>query len=136
MRVDKCSPFGQQDQTVIGTTFDVLECDGRIEDVYVSTNKTFAADFETYIAESGYDKAPSLREETVAEDEKFSVVGALAQLVDRENLTDDTLVTAGDNIVSFDIADFLDTLAGTGEPILAAYDAAPTNKISLRARRT
>jgi len=69
-------------------------------------------------------------EETVAEDEKFSVVGALAQLVDCENLTGDTLVIAGDNLVSFDIADFLDTFADTGEPTLAAYDVGADERAS------
>jgi len=118
------------DQTVIGTTFDALECDGRIEDVYVSTNETFAADFEAYITESGYEKPRLSVEETVAEDEKFGVVGALAQLVDREGLTDDTLIIAGDNLISFDIADFLDTFADTGDPTLAAYDVGSYERAS------
>jgi glucose-1-phosphate thymidylyltransferase len=113
-------PIG--DQTVIGTTFDALERDERIDDVYVSTNEKFAADFETYIADSAYQKPQLSVEETTAEDEKFGVVGALAQLIDREGLTDDTLVIAGDNLISFDLADFIDTFADADEPTLAAYD--------------
>jgi len=47
-------------------------------------------------------------EETVEEDEKFGVVGALAQLVERENVDDDLIVVAGDNMISFDLSDFAD----------------------------
>jgi len=76
------------------------------------------------------DKPQVSVEETTAEDEKFGVVGALAQLVDREGLADDTLVIAGDNLISFDIADFLDTFAATGEPTLAAYDVGSYERAS------
>jgi glucose-1-phosphate thymidylyltransferase len=113
-------PIG--DQTVIGTIFDALERDDRIDDVYVSTNEKFAEEFESYLHDSEYDKPQLSIEDTEAESEKFGVVGALAQLVDRENFTDDTLVVAGDNLISFDIADFIDTFEANGAPTLASYD--------------
>ncbi|PSQ36196.1 glucose-1-phosphate thymidylyltransferase [Halobacteriales archaeon QS_9_70_65] len=109
-------------RTVIGTIFDALERDERIDDVYVSTNEKFAPDFETYLEESEFEKPELSVEETTAEDEKFGVVGALAQLVDREGLTDDTLVVAGDNLISFEIADFLDAFEANDAPTLASYD--------------
>jgi len=44
------------ENAVIGTIFEELETDHRIDDVYVSTNEKFAADFEEYIAEYPYNK--------------------------------------------------------------------------------
>ncbi|SDJ94956.1 glucose-1-phosphate thymidylyltransferase [Halovenus aranensis] len=113
-------PIGEQ--TVIGTVFEELEADDRIDDVYVSTNEKFAAEFEEYLANSPYDKPQLSIEDTTAEAEKFGVVGALGQLVDRENLTDDTLVIAGDNLICFDVSDFLDTFEANAAPTIAAYD--------------
>ncbi|GGL63217.1 sugar phosphate nucleotidyltransferase [Halocalculus aciditolerans] len=110
------------DSTVIDRIFDELEADDRIDDVYVSTNERFADDFADYLSASDYEKPTLTVEDTTEEDEKFGVIGALAQLVDREDIDDDTLVIAGDNLISFDIAEFLDFFQEKDAPSLAAYD--------------
>ena len=114
-------PVGER--TVIDRILAELETDDRIDDVYVSTNERFADSFEDHLADSGFEKPQLSVEETVEEDEKLGVVGALGQLVDREGIADeDLLVIAGDNLISFDVADFLDTFLEKREPTLAAYD--------------
>jgi len=110
------------DTTVIDKTLAQLEDDDEIEDVYISTNERFAADFENYVDEQGYAKPELSVEDTSDEDEKFGVVGALAQLIDREGLEDDLLIIAGDNMVGFDISDFVDFFEDKESPVLAAYD--------------
>ncbi|MFW5948215.1 MAG: nucleotidyltransferase family protein [Halolamina sp.] len=110
------------DGTVIDDVFADLEADDRVEEVYVSTNERFADDFHKYLADSEFDKPVVSVEETVDEDEKFGVVGALAQLIDRESIDDDLLVVAGDNLISFDLAAFGDFFEAKGTPCLAAYD--------------
>ncbi|MFW6376839.1 MAG: nucleotidyltransferase family protein, partial [archaeon] len=74
-------PIGET--TVIDRIFSDLEADDRIDEVYVSTNDRFAEDFEDYLAASDFEKPTLSVEDTTHEDEKFGVVGALAQLVDR-----------------------------------------------------
>ncbi|WP_458189187.1 sugar phosphate nucleotidyltransferase [Haladaptatus sp. NG-WS-4] len=113
-------PIGET--TVIDRIFADLEADDRIDTVYVSTNERFADDFETHLAESEFEKPQLSVEDTAEEDEKFGVVGALAQLVDREGVDDDLLVIAGDNLISFDIDDFVDFFENKDAPCLAAYD--------------
>jgi len=113
-------PVGET--TVVDRLLADLETDERIEDVYVSTNERFAEDFRKHIAHSPYEKPQLSVEETAEEDEKFGVVGALAQLIDRENVDDDLLVVAGDNLVSFDLSAFVDFYDRTETPALAAYD--------------
>jgi glucose-1-phosphate thymidylyltransferase len=110
------------DRTVIDDVFDDLERDDRIEEVYVSTNERFADDFREYLVDSPFDKPTVSVEDTSGEDEKFGVVGALAQLIDREGVDDDLLVLAGDNMISFDVAEFVDFFEDAGTPSLAAYD--------------
>jgi len=110
------------DTTVIDKTLAQLDEDDDVEDVYISTNERFAADFANYVDEQGFDKPELSVEDTSDEDEKFGVVGALAQLIDREGLDDDLLVIAGDNMVGFDIGDFVDFFEDKQSPVLAAYD--------------
>ena len=113
-------PVGET--TVIDKTLAQLDEEDDIEDVYISTNEAFATDFKKYVAEKGYEKPVLSVEDTSDEDEKFGVVGALAQLIDREGLEDDLLIIAGDNMVGFDIADFVDFFEAKQSPVLAAYD--------------
>ena len=110
------------DSTVIDQIFAELEADDRVDEVFVSTNERFADDFEDHLAESEFDKPKLTVEDTTEEDEKFGVVGALAQLFDRENITEDTLVIAGDNLISFGVSDFIDFFQAKESPTLAAYD--------------
>ncbi|WP_418284803.1 sugar phosphate nucleotidyltransferase [Halorubrum sp. DTA46] len=113
-------PVGEN--TVIDEIFEDFEADDRVDEVFVSTNERFADSFDRYLADSPFEKPTLSVEETVEEDEKFGVVGALAQLVDREEVDDDLIVVAGDNMISFDLADFTDFFESKGTPTLAAYD--------------
>jgi len=113
-------PVGEN--TVIDEIFEDFEADDRVDEVFVSTNERFAETFAEYLADSSFEKPTLSVEETVEEDEKFGVVGALAQLVDREGVDDDLIVVAGDNMISFDLSDFADFFESKGTPTLAAYD--------------
>ncbi|MDR5656835.1 NDP-sugar synthase [Halodesulfurarchaeum sp. HSR-GB] len=113
-------PIGSE--TVIDRIFAELEADERIETVYVSTNERFAPDFREHLKSTDYEKPQLSIEETTAESEKFGVIGALAQLVDREGVTDDLIVLAGDNLISFDVSEFVDFFESRGTPTIAAYD--------------
>jgi glucose-1-phosphate thymidylyltransferase len=119
-------PIGET--TVIDRILTELEEDGRIEHVYVSTNESFADDFETHIEDNNYEKAALSIEDTTAESEKFGVIGALSQLIEREGVDDDLLVIAGDNLMGFAISDFLDYFESRGAPTLAAYDVGSREK--------
>ena len=113
-------PVGET--TVIDKTLSQLEDNEDVDDVYISTNERFATAFDTYVDEKGYEKPELSVEDTSGEDEKFGVVGALAQLIEREELEDDLLIIAGDNMVGFDISDFVEFFEDKASPVLAAYD--------------
>ncbi|MFO8115233.1 MAG: NDP-sugar synthase [Halorubrum sp.] len=113
-------PVGEN--TVIDEIFEDFEADDRVDEVFVSTNERFADTFDEYLTDSPFEKPTLSVEETVEEDEKFGVVGALEQLVDREGVDDDLMVVAGDNMISFDLAEFADFFESKGTPTLAAYD--------------
>jgi glucose-1-phosphate thymidylyltransferase len=114
-------PVGEQ--TVIDRILAELESDDRIDGVYLSTNERFADTFAEHLAASPFEKPQLSVEETTEEEEKFGVIGALAQLVDREGIEDENLlVIAGDNLISFDVSAFIDFFQAAETPTLAAYD--------------
>ncbi|MFB6162868.1 MAG: sugar phosphate nucleotidyltransferase [Halococcoides sp.] len=114
-------PVGET--TIIDRVLDALESDDRISNVYLSTNERFADDFRAHLADSSFEKPQLSVEETTDEDEKLGVVGALDQLVHREDIAEeDLIVVAGDNLISFDLSAFIDRFEATGDPTLAAYD--------------
>ncbi|ELY60676.1 sugar phosphate nucleotidyltransferase [Natronolimnohabitans innermongolicus] len=113
-------PLGET--TVIERIYAELEAIDRIDEVYVSTNERFAADFEAHLADSPYEKPRLSVEETEHEDEKLGVVGALAQLIDREGIDDDLLVIAGDNRFDFALEEFLEYFDRREGPAIAAHD--------------
>jgi glucose-1-phosphate thymidylyltransferase len=122
-------PVGEQ--TVIDRILRELETDDRIDEVYVSTNERFADDFQHHIDDSEFEKPQLSVEETIDEDEKLGVIGALAQLVDREGIAgSDLLVVAGDNLISFDLSTFLDFFEEKGTSTLAAYDVGSRQRAS------
>ncbi|HET7324904.1 MAG TPA: nucleotidyltransferase family protein [Halococcus sp.] len=108
--------------TIIEDVFEGLETDDRIDEIYVSTNECFASEFETYLAQSGFTTPQLSVEDTTEEEEKLGVIGALAQLVQREGIDDDLFVIAGDNLISFDISDFLTEFTERGATTIAAYN--------------
>lgn len=113
-------PMGES--TVIDRIFEALEDDERISEVFVSTNESFEDEFASYLTHRDYEKPTLSIEGTTREAEKLGVVGALAELVERENITEDTLIIAGDNVISFDLSEFIDFFEHRGESTLAAYD--------------
>jgi len=119
-------PIGEE--TVIDRIFRPLEADDRNDEVYVSTNERFAAEFEAHIADSDFEKPRLSVEDTTEESEKFGVVGALGQLVAREGIDDDLLVVAGDNLIGFDLPDFVDYFQERDTATLAAYDVGDREK--------
>ena len=117
-------PIG--DTTVLDRILADLEVDDRIERVYVSTNERFETAFREHLAERPYEKPVVTVERTSTEDEKLGVVGALAQLVEREGIDEDTVVIAGDNLMGCSVSDFVDYFARRDGPALAAYDVGST----------
>ncbi len=110
------------DTTVLDRILTDLESDDRVDTVYLSTNEAFGSVFRAHVDEMGYESVALSIEDTTDEDEKFGVVGALAQLVEREAIDDDLLVVGGDNLVGFDIGTFLDYFERRETSVLAAYD--------------
>jgi len=114
--------------TVIDRILEALEAEDRVDTVYLSTNEAFADHFEAHVEAKGYEKPQLSVESTTEEDSKFGVVGALAQLVEREGVDGDLLVIGGDNVIGFDVGEFIDHFDERDGSVLAAYDVGSLEK--------
>lgn len=99
-----------------------------VDEIYISTNKQFAPDFESYVERYGYENVEIVVEDQRSEDEKPGTIGAILKLLDEKGKTDDYLVIGGDNYYSFAIQDFLDFTDAS--PAVACYDIGDTEAAS------
>ncbi len=108
-------PIG--DRPIIDRLVEDIEAD----EVIISTNEKYAEDFRDYADEFDRDVTVSV-ESQGTEEEKPGTIGALIQLLDRQEIDEDLMVVAGDNLFSFDPMDFASFSKDRDGVSLVAYD--------------
>ncbi len=92
-----------------------------LEKIYISTNSKFGDHFSQWLETFEMNKHIEVFiEESTAEEEKLGAVGALGLLLRENDIDEDVIVLAGDNIFEFDISEFLS--GHNGRPHVALYD--------------
>lgn len=99
-----------------------------VDEVLISTNEKFAEDFEDYTEEYNRDNARVVVENQDSEEEKPGTIGAIINLIETEDLSDDLLVVGGDNYYSFDIDEFIRFAQDKDAPANVVYDVGSKNK--------
>lgn len=116
-----------EEETVIDRLVKQLNETSEVSDIYVSTNERFAGDITSHFDNKGYDNVAVSVESTETEDRKLGVVGALSQLVNREELRgDDLFIIGGDNYMSVHLSELIGSYSG--DPALATYDVKSKEK--------
>lgn len=88
--------------------------------VTVSTNASFAKDFEAWKKTLNCTDVTILIEDAGHEDQKLGALGAVAKWAKEQKIDDDVLLLAGDNYVDCDVSEFLKLF--TGKPLIAGHD--------------
>lgn len=96
----------------------IRDLEEEVDKIWVSTNSRFESQFEEWKEARDFD-VEITTEPTTEEDEKLGVIRGISETIKREDVDDDLLVVGGDNLMSMDIGDFLDSHSGVS---LAAYD--------------
>lgn len=91
---------------IIAYVLDELERIDAVDDVLISTNAKFDADFQRFLAEHDYDKARIVVEDHTNEEQKIGSLGAVLQIMENEG-EDDYFVVGGDNYTTLSLQDFL-----------------------------
>ena len=109
-----------------------LESVPALEEIFISTNLRFQDQFKRYLETVQTKKRLRLFvEDTRSEEEKLGSVGALGHLIRKNNIDDEMLVIGGDNIFSFEMADFIEYFRLKRANTIALYDIGSKEKARL-----
>ena len=107
---------------VIGSTSVI----GTIDHTYVVTNNKFAGQFTEWLA--SYEQAypdfagTVINDNTTSNDDRLGAIGDLHLVLNQEDIHDDILVIAGDNLITGDLSEFGQRCRDTQESVLGVYD--------------
>jgi glucose-1-phosphate thymidylyltransferase len=101
---------------------DRLEPVDGLDDVYLATNAKFAPAFETWAAGREGRRVEVVDDGTTNEDDRLGAIGDIAFVLDREQIDDDLIVVAGDNLFTGGIEGFVAEGRRRAHPVLAVYD--------------
>jgi glucose-1-phosphate thymidylyltransferase len=101
---------------------DRLEPLDGLDDVYLATNAKFAPAFEAWAAGREGRRVDVIDDGTTNEDDRLGAIGDIAFVLDREQIDDDLIVVAGDNLFTGGIEGFVAEGRRREQPVLAVYD--------------
>jgi glucose-1-phosphate thymidylyltransferase len=97
-----------------------------IDRVYLVTNAKFSGHFERWSAQYRATKTPLnftiINDGSTTDDDKLGAIGDLHLVLEREQIDDDLIVVAGDNLFSQSLAPFGEFCRKQSGPVLGIYD--------------
>ena len=99
---------------------------GAIERTYVVTNNKFTGQFTDWL--TGYEhthpdfKGTIINDNTTNNDDRLGAIGDLHLVLSQEDIHDDILVIAGDNLITGDLSEFGQCCRNSQGPVLGVYD--------------
>ncbi|MFB6191587.1 MAG: sugar phosphate nucleotidyltransferase [Candidatus Nanohaloarchaea archaeon] len=109
--------------------FIVEDLEDEVDDIVISTNEKFADDFRKYIEDFERD-ARVVVENQDSEEEKPGTIGAMIQLIEQEDISDDLLIVNGDNYLGFSFPEMLDFCRERDGPVNVVYDLSSRSQAS------
>lgn len=103
-----------------------------VNNVYISTNAKFEDNFKEFI--KNYKTNLNLKliiEPTLSEEKKLGSIGALGYLIQKVEITDDTIIIGGDNLFDFKIKKILNFFQEKNSSVIVVYDVKDLKKAKL-----
>ena len=111
---------------MIDYVLDNLAPMGGIDRVYIVTNAKFAGHFERWAADYRSRKTPLnftvINDGSTDDTNKLGAIGDLNLVLQREQIDDDLIVVAGDNLFSQSLAGFGQMCRNAQKPVLGVFD--------------
>jgi glucose-1-phosphate thymidylyltransferase len=106
---------------------------GGIDHIYVVTNAKFAGHFQRWSVDYRADKAnlniTIVNDRSTDDTNKLGAIGDIHFVLQNQNVTDDIIVVAGDNLFSDKLPDFGRYCREKNAPVLAVYDVGDLEQI-------
>ena len=116
---------------MLAYTLDALISMDGIGKIYVSTNEAFQEQFSSFLGGYPSQKVTLIIEPSPSEDKKLGSIGGLGYLIEKEGLSQDTMIIGGDNIFEFHPKEALGVFLEKGRDIVAVYDVGTLEKARL-----
>jgi glucose-1-phosphate thymidylyltransferase len=120
-------------QPMIDYVLDNLAPIGAIDRIYVVTNAKFAGHFQQWSADYRANKAKLnftiVNDRSTDDTNKLGAIGDIHFVLTSQNVTDDIIVVAGDNLFSEKLSDFGRFCREKNAPVLAVYDVGNLEEI-------
>jgi glucose-1-phosphate thymidylyltransferase len=118
---------------MIDYVLDNLAPIGGLDQIYVATNAKFASHFQRWAADYQARKAKLnitiVNDGSTDDSNKLGAIGDIRFVLKTQNVADDIIVVAGDNLFSSSLADFGRLCREKKAPILAVYDVGNLEEI-------
>ena len=118
---------------MIDYVLDNLAPIGGIDRIYVVTNAKFADHFQKWATDYHAHKAKLnftiVNDRSTDDSNKLGAIGDIRYVLQTQNVTDDIIVVAGDNLFSDTLADFGRFCREKKAPVLAVYDVGDLEQI-------
>ncbi|MBU0470392.1 MAG: nucleotidyltransferase family protein [Nanoarchaeota archaeon] len=118
------------DQPIVSHIMKKIEKVKEIDEVYVVTNNRFYPDFELWAKNNKFSKKIKvINDGTKSNETRLGAVGDLHFVLKKENISDDLLIIAGDNLFGFELRDFVDFFKERKSSTVAFYDMKDIDKV-------
>lgn len=93
-----------------------------VDEVIFVTNDNFAHQFEEWVELATYDmKFTVVNDDTLFNATRLGAIGDIQFVIEQENITDDLLILAGDNLFEFSLKEFVNFVSEKSSVALAMY---------------
>ncbi len=120
-------------QPMVEYVLDNIAPVGGIDRVYVVTNAKFAGHFERWAEQYRHTKAKLdftiVNDKSTDDSNKLGAIGDLHLVITKENVDDDLIVVAGDNLFSQSLKEFGDYCRAKNAPVLGVYDVGDLEQV-------
>jgi glucose-1-phosphate thymidylyltransferase len=103
-----------------------------VDDIIVVSNGKFYDDFVKWKDNSEHVRVKILNNGSTSVDNARGALRDLEYALDEEDIDDDVLVLAGDNLIEFSLSDFYDGFKNIGNNLIAIYDIEDIEKVRNR----
>ena len=110
------------DKSIIGHIIEQIDKIPEINEIFIVTNDKFYTNFLDWAFQSGNKKLRIINDGTQSNEDRLGAVGDINFVIKQENINDDLLVIAGDNLFGFELTNFVHFFNQKESSIVAFYD--------------
>ncbi|HIT86070.1 MAG TPA: nucleotidyltransferase family protein [Candidatus Ornithomonoglobus intestinigallinarum] len=110
------------DKTILDMVVEKIDEVSEVDDIFIVTNNKFYTHFSDWAKSySGPKRVKVLNDGTTSNDNRLGAIGDLKFVIDSENIDDEILVMASDNIFGFPLTDFTGEYAKRHTDMICAH---------------